>query len=156
MRLRVVAAGTRMPDWVTQGWRQYAGRMPANCSLELLEIPLTRRGRGVSDKKAVVTEGERMLAALPAGNRVIALDVTGRTRSTEQLADDLSAWCHDGRDVDFLIGGPDGLAGQLIERAEQQWSLSPLTFPHGLTRVLVAEQLYRAWTILQGHPYHRR
>ncbi|MDH3589849.1 MAG: 23S rRNA (pseudouridine(1915)-N(3))-methyltransferase RlmH [Gammaproteobacteria bacterium] len=156
MRLRVIAAGTRMPQWVSQGWQQYAGRMPANCSLELLEIPLTHRGRGVSDQKAIQQEGERMLAALRPDHRVIAMDVAGHSRSTEDLADELSRWRQDGRDVDFLIGGPDGFAPLVIDRAEQRWSLSPLTFPHGLTRVLVAEQLYRAWTILQGHPYHRR
>ncbi len=144
-----------MPDWVTMGWKQYAGRMPDTCSLDLLEIPLTRRGRGVSDDKAKQKETERMLNALQPGHRVVALDVGGRIRSTEQLAGVLTRCRQYGRDVDLLIGGPDGLSSAAMQRAEETWSLSPLTFPHGLTRILVAEQLYRAWTILQGHPYHR-
>ena len=155
MQLRVIAAGTRMPEWVTTGWQQYAGRMPDICRLELLEIPLTHRRRGVSDEKAKETETDKMLSALRPDHRVVALDVTGRLFSTEQLAGVLTHWREDGRNVDLLIGGPDGLAPAALQRAEQSWSLSPLTFPHGLTRVLVAEQLYRAWTILQGHPYHR-
>lgn len=155
MRLRVIAAGTRMPDWVSAGWRQYADRLSGSCRLELLEIPLTRRGRGVSEKKAVEQEAQRMLAAMDRDRHVVALDVAGKTRDTRELAGDLAAWLRDGRDVDFLIGGPDGLAPAVLAHATERWSLSPLTFPHGLTRILVAEQLYRAWTILQGHPYHR-
>ncbi|MDH3645616.1 MAG: 23S rRNA (pseudouridine(1915)-N(3))-methyltransferase RlmH [Gammaproteobacteria bacterium] len=155
MRLRIIAVGTRMPAWVSQGWQQYAARMPEICKLELLEIPLTHRGRGVSDKKARDTEGDKVLRAIGADHHVIALDVPGRLLSTEQLAGKLATWRQDGRDVDFLIGGPDGLAPAVLERASDHWSLSPLTLPHGLTRIVVAEQLYRAWTIAQGHPYHR-
>ncbi|NNF62024.1 MAG: 23S rRNA (pseudouridine(1915)-N(3))-methyltransferase RlmH [Gammaproteobacteria bacterium] len=155
MKLRLIAAGTRMPQWVSAGWQQYAQRMPQACPLQLLEIPLTHRGGGVSPEKAKKAEGERMLAAIPRGHRVIALEVTGKSRSTAQLATDLADWMQDGRNVDFLVGGPDGLAPAVIEQAGQQWSLSPLTLPHGLTRIVLAEQLYRAWTILQGHPYHR-
>ena len=155
MKLRVIAAGTRMPQWVTAGWQQYAQRMPPACPLQLLEIPLTRRSGGVSTDKAKKEEGERMLAAIPRDHRVIAMEVTGKSRSTARLATDLADWMQDGRNVDFLVGGPDGLASEAVDYAEQQWSLSPLTLPHGLTRIVLAEQLYRAWTILQGHPYHR-
>lgn len=155
MQLRIIAAGTRMPDWVTAGWKQYAGRMPDSCRLELLEIALVHRGRGISDAKAKEKETEKMMTAVQPGHRVVAMEVTGRSLSTEQLAEQLTRWREDSRNVDLLIGGPDGLSTAATERADEAWSLSPLTFPHGLVRILVAEQLYRAWTILQGHPYHR-
>ncbi len=145
-----------MPAWVDQGFRQYADRLRGACSLQLLEIPLTPRTPGVTAATAVAREAGRILDATGSDNQVVALDVTGRSFDTEALAGRLSAWLRESRDVDFIIGGPDGLAPEVLERASLCWSLSPLTFPHGLTRILVAEQLYRAWTILQGHPYHRR
>lgn len=155
MKLRLLAAGTRMPAWVTAAFEDYAGRLPPDSRLELVEIPLGRRqGRRPDLARAVAAEGERMLAA--AGQaRLIALEVQGRAWSTEALARELAAWREDGRDVALCIGGPDGLAPAVRERAEKRWSLSPLTLPHGLVRVIVAEQLYRAWSILHNHPYHR-
>ena len=155
MRIHLLAAGTRLPSWTNSGFTEYAERLPPECRLQLKEIPLSARPRGGNAVKAMAEEGARMLAAMPADTRVIALDVHGRSFSTEELAKQMTQWLRDGRDLVLLIGGPDGLAADCLERAELTWSLSPLTLPHGLARVVAAEQLYRAWTILQGHPYHR-
>ena len=154
MKLRLLAAGTRMPDWVKAGFAEYASRMPRECRLELQEIALGRRG-GKGGPRAVAEEGERMLKSIRPEDRTVALDVRGRTVDTEGLARRLADWLQDGRDVVFAVGGPDGLAPAVLERAEWRWSLSPLTLPHGLVRIVLAEQLYRATTVLAGHPYHR-
>lgn len=154
MRLRLVAAGTRMPGWVSEGFQAYAARMPRECRLELREVSLGRRSRNTDPARAIAAEGERLLAA-SAGQSRIVLDVRGQPVDTPGLSRRLAGWLQDGRDVALLVGGPDGLAPACIEAAEWRWSLSPLTLPHGMVRVLVAEQLYRAWTILSGHPYHR-
>jgi len=155
MRIRLLAAGTRMPDWVDAGYGAYAARLPHECRLELKEIALGRRSRGSDPTRAVLGEGERMLAAVGSSDRIIALDVAGRSLDTQQLARRLDGWMQDGRDLALLVGGPDGLAAACLQQAEFRWSLSPLTLPHGLVRVVVAEQLYRAWSLLRGHPYHR-
>ena len=155
MRIHLISSGNRMPRWVQEGYEEYAKRMPLECSLRLVEIAPGRRGKGIDAKRAVAEEGERMLRALPKGARVIALDVGGRSWSTEQLSARLDGWLADGRDLALLVGGPEGLAPACLERAEGRWSLSPLTFPHPLVRVVLAEQLYRAWSLLKGHPYHR-
>jgi 23S rRNA (pseudouridine1915-N3)-methyltransferase len=155
MQINLIAVGTRMPAWVSDGYHEYARRMPRECVLTLTEIPLGQRSKAQPVERAVNDEGKRMLAAVGDRQRVIALDVNGRGWSTEQLADALREWLQDGRDVSLLIGGPDGLAADCLARAEHRWSLSPLTLPHPLVRVLLAEQLYRAWTLTSGHPYHR-
>ena len=155
MRLRLLSPGQKMPAWIQQGFAEYAQRMPRECKLELLEIPLGKRARGIPVERAIEAEGERMLAAIKPGDRVVALEVNGKSFTTEALAGHLESWMGDGRDVCLLVGGPDGLAPACIERADMSWSLSPLTLPHGLVRVLLAEQLYRAWTVMKGHPYHR-
>jgi 23S rRNA (pseudouridine1915-N3)-methyltransferase len=155
LKIHLIAVGTRMPDWVERGYREYAGRMPAQCRLELAEIPALKRGKGADLERITRREGERMLAAVPEGCRVLALDVGGRQWSTAQLARQLGAWLQGGRDLVLLVGGPEGLAPACRERAHGSWSLSPLTLPHPLVRIVVAEQLYRAWTVLKGHPYHR-
>ncbi|GAB6042173.1 23S rRNA (pseudouridine(1915)-N(3))-methyltransferase RlmH [Endothiovibrio diazotrophicus] len=151
----MVAVGQKMPGWVEEGYREYAQRLPRECALELKEIPPGRRGKGADIQRAIREEGERMLAALPKEALVIALDERGRERSTEQLADELGEWLQGGRDVVLLVGGPDGLAAECKGRAERTWGLSKLTLPHPLVRVVVAEQIYRAWSLLKGHPYHR-
>jgi 23S rRNA (pseudouridine1915-N3)-methyltransferase len=154
VRLLVLAAGTRLPDWVNQGFAEYAGRFASDYRLELQEIALGQRSAG-SPQQAIAREGERMLSALPQGAYVVALQVGGRAMSSEQLAKFLEARAQDGRDVAFCIGGPDGLAPQVDGRADLRWSLSALTLPHALVRVVVAEALYRAVSIIKRHPYHR-
>lgn len=154
MRLVVVAAGTRLPDWVNAGFEEYAGRLTRDYRLELKEIALGQRAAGAT-AQAIAKEGEKMLAALPQGAYVVAMQVGGRNLSSEQLAQFLQARARDGRDVVFCIGGPEGLAPEVDARADFKWSLSGLTLPHALARVVLAEALYRAVTIIKGHPYHR-
>jgi 23S rRNA (pseudouridine1915-N3)-methyltransferase len=155
MRIHLIAVGTRMPSWVEQGYREFSKRLPRECALRLVEIPPGRRGKGRPPERAMLEEGQAMLGAIPAGCHVVALDVRGREWSTGDLAARLQEWLAGGRDLALLVGGPDGLCGACLERAEQRWSLSALTFPHALVRVMLAEQLYRAWSITAGHPYHR-
>jgi 23S rRNA (pseudouridine1915-N3)-methyltransferase len=154
MRLTLIAAGTRLPDWVNQAYVEYAGRLSGDYRLELKEITLGQR-TGSNPQPAIAKEGERMLAALPSGVFVVALQVGGRAMSSEQLAQFLQTRARDGRDIALCIGGPDGLAPEVDARADLRWSLSALTLPHGLARVIVAEALYRAVSITRGHPYHR-
>jgi 23S rRNA (pseudouridine1915-N3)-methyltransferase len=154
MLLKVAAAGSRMPAWVNAGYADYAGRLRGDYRLELVEIPLGQRGRG-DVRRAVATEGARMLAAAGERSCLVALQVGGRALTTEQLARWLGSRTGEGRPLVFCIGGPDGLAEEVDGRAELRWSLSSLTLPHGLARVVVAEALYRAVTVLKGLPYHR-
>ena len=155
MRIRLISVGQRMPQWVNDGVQEYRRRFPPEMPLDLVEIPLGRRGKNADIKRAMAREGEQMLAAVQPGDHVIALDVKGREFSTEQLAGKLEDWRMSGSDLALLVGGPDGLAPDCLEAARQRWSLSPLTLPHPLVRIIVAEQLYRAWTITANHPYHR-
>ncbi len=155
MRIHLFAVGTRMPGWVKTAYADYAGRLPRECALDLVEIPAGPRGPNADVARAVRVEGERLLAAIPAGSRIIALDERGREWSTAELARQLSDWLREGRDPSLLVGGPDGLDSACRARAESLWSLSRLTLPHPLVRVMVAEQLYRAWSLLHNHPYHR-
>jgi 23S rRNA (pseudouridine1915-N3)-methyltransferase len=155
MKCRLIAAGTRLPDWVNSGFREYQKRLRTPLSLELHEIPVAPRRAGENPDRAVQREGADMLAALGRDDYVLALEVTAKTMSTEQLSGWLAERMRDGRSLALLIGGPDGLSPQCCERADRSWSLSPLTLPHGLVRVVVAEQLYRAMSLLAGHPYHR-
>lgn len=155
MLIRLVAAGTRMPTWVCAGYEQYAGRIGGELRLELAEIPVARRGRGAGLARPLEEEGRRMLARVDAGHYVVALERRGRMLDTAGLANWLRQRLASGRDVAMLIGGPDGLSPACRERADLDWSLSSLTFPHGLVRVMVAEQLYRALSMMRGHPYHR-
>lgn len=138
MRVRLIAAGTRLAGWVNEGYTEYAKRL-VGIRLELVEIPPRRS----------------MLKSISPRDYVVALEVTGRAMTTAELARWLEARLAGGRDLAFVIGGPDGHAPELLERADFRWSLSPLTWPHGLARVMVVEQLYRAQSILKGHPYHR-
>lgn len=155
MRLHLIAVGTRMPAWVTQGYAEFTQRLPPDCALQLTEIPAGKRGKNADIARVLAQEGERMLAALPKEARAIALDVKGTPWSTEQFAQQLTDWRREGRDVALLVGGPEGLAPACLARAGQRWSLSALTLPHPLVRIVIAEQIYRAWSILAHHPYHR-
>lgn len=155
MQIHLIAVGSKMPEWVTEGFDEFSKRLPGECSLKLVEIPAGKRGKNADIVRLTREEGERTLAAIPKGSLVVALDVKGRPWSTEQLSQQLKGWLEGGRDVALMIGGPEGLADSCRARADALWSLSPLTFPHPLVRIVVAEQLYRAWSILQNHPYHR-
>ncbi|GAB3014909.1 23S rRNA (pseudouridine(1915)-N(3))-methyltransferase RlmH [Bowmanella dokdonensis] len=155
MRIQLIAVGSKMPSWVEQGFSEYARRFPPDMPLQLTEIPAGKRGKNADIVRILQREGEQMLAAVPKGNRIVTLEVAGRPWDTHQLAGQLSRWQMDGRDVSLLVGGPEGLAPDCIAAAEQKWSLSPLTLPHPLVRVLLAESLYRAWSLNTNHPYHR-
>jgi len=155
MKLNLLAVGTKMSSWVTDGYQEYAKRMPRECSLHLHEITPAKRGKSGSPAQWMREEGDRILAAIPNNHHVVALDVKGKPWSTEQLAEQLKNWQADGRDVSLIVGGPDGLTDECLQRANQRWSLSALTLPHPLVRIVMSEQLYRAWTVLQNHPYHR-
>lgn len=155
MRIRLISVASRMPRWVEQGYHEYAKRLPADLPLDLVEVPLATRGKNADLVRLMRREGEQMLAATQAGERIVTLEVTGRSWSTEELASHLENWRLEARNVNLMVGGPEGLAAEVAERSEQRWSLSALTLPHPLVRILLAEQLYRAWTILNRHPYHK-
>lgn len=155
MRIRLLTITHKSPAWIREGYEEYAKRLPATCALELVEIPAEKRTANADLKRLTEKEGEKMLAAIKPNHRVIALDVTGESWSTEQLAKQLSVWLQGGQHIDLLVGGPEGLAESCLKKAERKWSLSPLTFPHIIVKLIVAEQIYRAYSILQQHPYHR-
>jgi 23S rRNA (pseudouridine1915-N3)-methyltransferase len=154
MQMRLLAAGTRMPAWVDAGVADYAGRMRGDYRLDIVEIELGRRSSGDASR-AVEAEGERMLAAAGPRAAIVALQVGGRALDTAQLARWLEGRSRLGEPLAFCIGGPDGLASAVDAKACLRWSLSPLTLPHGLARVVVAEALYRAVSVIKGLPYHR-
>jgi len=155
MKARLVAVGERAPVWVAQGFAEYQKRLSHWLPLELIEIEPGLRGKGRDPARAISEEGVRVIAALPKQAHVIALDGRGKAWTSEQLAQRLEHWRGLGRDLVFLIGGPEGHAPEVIARADEQWSLGPLTLPHMLVRLLTAEQLYRAAALLANHPYHR-
>jgi 23S rRNA (pseudouridine1915-N3)-methyltransferase len=155
MRIQLIAVGSRMPGWVDEGYQEYARRLPPECTLQLHEIAAGKRGKNADIARLTRQEGEKMAAAIPKGARVVALEVKGKPWSTEQLSARMESWLGDGRDVALLVGGPEGIEPGLSASADERWSLSPLTLPHPLVRIVVAEQIYRAWSLLKGHPYHR-
>lgn len=155
MKVRLLAVGNRMPDWVERGVEEYRKRLPRDFALEIVEIAPGARGKNADVARAVAQEGQRMRERLRPGERLVALEVQGQSWSTERLAREADQWRHAGGDVALLVGGPDGLDPGLSASTHQRWSLSPLTLPHPLVRLILAEQLYRAWTLLIGHPYHR-
>lgn len=156
MRLVVAAVGERMPGWVDEAFADYARRFPRKARLELAEVRAEKRGPTRTPAQAMAAEARRLAAALPAGALSVALDERGREVTTPALARLLAGWLAGGRDVGFLIGGPDGLDPALRSRADLLLRLSSLTLPHALVRVLLAEQLYRALSLLDNHPYHRQ
>ncbi len=155
MRIRLIAVGTRMSAWVDAAVADYSRRLRGAAALELVEVPMARRSDAAGAARSVATEGERILAQLAAREYAVALDERGRSFTTLQFSDWLGARRQAGEPLSFIVGGPDGLDAAVLARAQLRWSLSALTFPHALVRVLLAEQLYRAATVLAGHPYHR-
>ncbi len=155
MKARLVAVGEKAPGWMAEGFAEYQKRLSHWLPLELAEVAPGLRGKGRDAARAMADEGGRVLAALPRGAWVVALDGRGRAHSSEQLAQRLEVWRQQGRDLAFLIGGPEGHAPEVMAAAHESWSLGPLTLPHMLVRLVLAEQLYRAASLLANHPYHR-
>lgn len=155
MKIQIIAVGNRMPTWIIEGTNEYLRRFPPEFSVSFCEIAPNKRSKTLDLEKIKELEGEKCISAIGKGNRVIALEVLGKQWSTKQLATEIEQWKMDGRNVSLLIGGPEGLSEQCRQIAQQQWSLSPLTLPHPMVRVIVTEALYRAYSVTQNHPYHR-
>src|SRR4051812_1696038 len=155
MQLVIAAVGHKMPAWIESGFGEYTKRMPADCKIVMKEIKPVERSGSKTAETAMALERSRIEAAIPKGARIVALDEHGKDVSTMQLSRQLSQWQQDGGDVTFVIGGADGLDAGFKQQADLLIRISSLTLPHGLVRVLLAEQLYRAWSITQNHPYHR-
>jgi 23S rRNA (pseudouridine1915-N3)-methyltransferase len=155
VKVKIIGVGTRMPDWVTAGVDEYQRRLPSEFCPQLIEVPLGARRRGQALDKAIEKESLGLLKHINKGDYVVALDVLGRSMNTEQLAAKLLDWQREGDGLCFLIGGPDGLSSACSERANLRWSLSDLTLPHPLVRIVLMEQIYRAWSVNARHPYHR-
>lgn len=155
MKIHLIAVGQKMPAWVEEGYTEYARRLPADCALVLHEIAAGKRGKNADVARLLEAEGRAVLDRVPRGAHVVALEVRGKAHSTESLASRLDHWRHGGSDVALLVGGPEGLSEACRAAAHEQWSLSSLTLPHPLVRVVLAESLYRAWSVLNHHPYHR-
>ena len=155
MQIQLISIGNRMPAWVQLGYEEYAKRLPRECELVLKEIAPGKRGKNTDVARIIKEEGDRMIAAIGKDTHVVTLDVPGRPWSTPDLAQAMKRWLESGRHVALLVGGPEGLSGEVKRIAYESWSLSRLTFPHPLVRVIIAEQIYRAWSILNHHPYHR-
>lgn len=155
MRLVLAAVGQRQPDWAEAGYAEFAKRFPPELRLELKAVKAEPRSTGKTPAQMMAAEAQRLEAAVPRGARRVVLDEQGTRHTSQALATRLRAWADDGRDVVFFIGGPDGLDPQLKASADETWRLSDLTLPHAMVRVLLAEALYRAWSLNAGHPYHR-
>lgn len=155
MRIRLITVGSKMPRWIAEGWHEYYKRLPKEVPVELIEIALTTRSKNADVKRLIQQEGSAMLSKVQATDKVITLEVNGKAWSTEQLTEKMAQWQQDGQDINLMVGGPEGLAPEICQRSDEKWSLSALTLPHPLVRVMLIEQLYRASTILSGHPYHK-
>ena len=155
MQIHLVAASNRQPAWVEAACAEYAKRLRGSVRLDLTDVRLAKRGASDPVERARDDEATRMLAALPKGAFVVALCETGTAWTTAELAAQLAGWMRHGETPGLLIGGPDGLGKSCIDAARARWSLSALTLPHGLAKIVVVEALYRAWSLLEGHPYHR-
>jgi 23S rRNA (pseudouridine1915-N3)-methyltransferase len=155
MHLRLIAVGDRQPSWVDDAFSIYSARLPREWKFRLDRIATVRRSKKDKSRNAIETEAEQILAKIAVNEQVVLLDERGKQMTSPALATRLANWQADGRDLCFIIGGPDGVSAACHERANYTWSLSDLTLPHGLARVLFAEQLYRAWSLQKGHPYHR-
>ena len=155
MQIQLITVGTKMPQWLTEGYQEYAKRLPQDCTLSLCEIPMGKRSPHADIKRLQNKEGSQMLSSIGKNNHIVALEVKGKSWTTEQLSLELKKWRQSGKNISLLIGGPEGMLPEVSQRANQAWSLSPLTLPHPMVRLIIAEQIYRAWSILSHHPYHR-
>jgi 23S rRNA (pseudouridine1915-N3)-methyltransferase len=155
VKTQLIAVGNKMPSWVVAGYDEYAKRLPKDLLPQLVELPMGHRSKSASVSDAIKSEGEAILQAISPGYKKVMLEVRGKNWSTEELSHQLAEWRMDGHNVSFVIGGPDGLSQTCLDQADAKWSLSNLTLPHPLVRIVFIEQLYRAWTILQNHPYHK-
>lgn len=156
MKYHLIAVGTRMPSWVTTGMNEYSKRLPKETPLILHEVAAAKRSKTVTVEQCKQRESDAICQRLNPQAYMVLLDVAGKPWSTEDLAQQIQTWQHAGEDIHFVIGGADGVSQACQQRADRRWSLSPLTLPHPLVRIILAEQLYRAVSILQQHPYHRR
>ena len=157
MKIYLVTIGNRMPGWVEEGTHEYQKRLPGNFELIVKALPLAKRTKSSSDiKKICESEGKSLLKAVSPDHHLIALDVTGKVHSTKSMAERFRSVMESGRNISMIVGGPDGLSSECLEAANEIWSLSALTLPHTVVRIVVAEQVYRAWSVLNGHPYHRQ
>lgn len=155
MIIHFIVVGQKMPKWVNEGYQEYAKRLPKSCSLKLVELPMAQRGKTGSAEQYKAEEAKRILAAMPKGACLVILDEHGKQTTTLEFSQKLEEWLASGQDIALVVGGPDGLQADLIQQAQWKWGLSKLTLPHPMVRVLVAEQIYRAWSVIQNHPYHR-
>lgn len=155
MQIELLAIGTKMPNWVKIGYEEYAKRLPKDCELLLKELPMAQRGKAQSVEVWKEKEAETLLKALKPKTHIVVLDEHAKMHTTLDLAERLQSWRETSSHISLIIGGPDGLSSKILDKAHETWSLSPLTLPHPLVRIIVAEQLYRAWSVLQGSPYHR-
>ncbi len=155
MRINIISVGKKLPAWINDGYQEFAKRLNQECNLYLIEINPLKRKQNTNSKTIKQKEAELIRNAIPKGNYLITLDEHGREHSTKQLAEKLKGWLASGQDISLIIGGADGLDKELIENSQESWSLSKLTLPHAMVRVIVAEQIYRAWSLLKNHPYHR-
>jgi len=155
VRISLVTVGMRMPAWVEQGYNEYAKRLPRENALYLVEVQAFKRTKNTVTDVAMQSEGEKILSAIPKNNKLVVLDERGKAWDTLQLAEQMNLWASSGQDVSLVVGGADGLSDAVKSKADKMWSLSPLTLPHPLVRVIVAEQIYRAWSVMTNHPYHR-
>ena len=155
MKINLIAIGNKMPDWVDAAGNDFIKRLPAEIKINAILLPLIKRGKNPDIPRIVRDESRKILAAVPTGSQLVVLDVLGRTVTTMKLSTMLDTWLQQGQDVSIVIGGPDGVSDELLSQASVKLSLSALTFPHPLVRVILLEQIYRAWSILNNHPYHR-
>jgi len=155
MRIHLIAVGKKMPEWVNSGFSEFSKRMPPELQINLIEITPSVRNKTTPIEKNIKEEGERIQSAIPSNSRLIVLDEKGKNFSSVDLSKKMESWLPMGQDISIVIGGADGVDNVIKQQAVEKWSLSSLTLPHALVRVVVAEQLYRGWSILKGHPYHR-
>lgn len=155
MKINIIAIGNKMPDWVEDASQDFVKRMPSEIKINSILLPLIKRGKNSDIPRIVRDESRKLLAAVPKDSVLVVLDVLGKSVTTMKLSSLLETWLQQGQDVSIVIGGPDGVSDELLSKASLKISLSELTFPHTLVRVILLEQIYRAWSILNNHPYHR-